>query len=68
MEEDVTLHRAALESAIRSIVEYLKEHHEITVSAARDYLDTNRKVAVALLETMDKKGITRREDDIRRLV
>ena len=39
-----------------------------TVSEARQRLDTSRRVAVPLLELLDRRGLTRRVDDSRRTV
>jgi selenocysteine-specific elongation factor len=37
----------------------------ITVSAFREILGTSRKYAVPLLEWLDRRGVTRREGDLR---
>jgi selenocysteine-specific elongation factor len=53
------------ELIIRKITSYLKEHDQINAAQVRDLLDTSRKYAIALLEHMDDRRITRRVGDNR---
>ncbi len=46
-------------------LEYLKKGGRITVAEFRDRNSTSRKFALAFLEDLDAKGITRREGDYR---
>jgi selenocysteine-specific elongation factor len=50
---------ARSEAAVRSVA------GGITVSAFRELLGTSRKYAVPLLEWLDRRGVTRREGDLR---
>jgi selenocysteine-specific elongation factor len=47
------------------IRELIAEHGSVTVATARDALDTSRKYALALLEHLDERRITRRVGDTR---
>lgn len=68
LEEDIILRKAAFESALLRLRGFLEENGQITISEARDLLNANRRISLALLEYMDKRGITQRLDDIRKLV
>ena len=57
--------REFYEEAINKLVAYMHEHGKITVSEARDVLDTSRKYILPLLERMDILHITRRVGDER---
>jgi selenocysteine-specific elongation factor len=50
---------------IGQITSYLEEHGQINAARVRDMLDTSRKYAIALLEHMDDRRITRRVGDNR---
>ena len=47
---------------------YFENHAEITLAECRDLLGTSRKYALALLEYLDGKQITRKSGDARKLV
>jgi selenocysteine-specific elongation factor len=51
--------------AIDKLVEYLRHHHKMTASEARDVLGATRKYILPLLEHMDALHITRRIGDER---
>jgi selenocysteine-specific elongation factor len=53
---------AACERQLRALA---AEGTRITVSAFRETVGTSRKYAVPLLEYFDRRGITRREGDVR---
>lgn len=57
--------REFYEQAIDRLTEYIREHSKITVSEARDVLDTSRKYILPLLERMDALHITQRTGDER---
>jgi selenocysteine-specific elongation factor len=52
---------------VDQIVSFIKKKGKITVAEARDVTRTTRKVAVPLLEEMDRRGITVRKGDFRDL-
>ena len=54
-------------TAIEFTLQHLAELDQpFTLSAARQHLGTTRRVAVPLLELMDRRGLTVRDDDARR--
>ncbi|MDO5718563.1 MAG: selenocysteine-specific translation elongation factor [Tissierellia bacterium] len=68
LEEDIILKVDDFNNAIQKIKNQLSVNEEISISEARDMLDTNRKIALAILEYMDKIGVTERTEEGRRLV
>lgn len=67
LDEETTLNTENLNIAINKIIKYLKENNEISLAQARDILETNRKVSLSILEYLDKKEITERKGEARRL-
>lgn len=57
-----------LDKLIEDVKEYIIKHDRIEVSTFRDLTGLSRKQAVAILEYLDKKNITKRIDDYRVLV
>ena len=47
------------------LISFINKNGSITVAEFRDLLGTNRKIALALLESFDQKRITKREDNKR---
>lgn len=56
-----------LETAKERLIEFLKEHGEISVSEAREMWGTSRKYTVPVLEFFDNQKITKRNGDKRKL-
>lgn len=50
------------------IIDYLKNHQNITAAEARDLLGTSRRKAILILEYLDMKKITKRQGDFRTLL
>ncbi len=63
--ETVTFSAQAYEEMVRKVSDHLRERDRITVADVRDLFDTSRKYALALLEHLDKRRITRRVEDAR---
>ena len=63
--DGVLFTREAYEEAVRCLVIYMHEHVTMTVSEARDMLNTSRKYILPLLEHLDALRITRRQGDER---
>lgn len=59
--------REIFERLTGQIIELIRKNGQITVADARDVTGTSRKVAVPLLEEMDRRRITIREGDYRKL-
>jgi len=54
-----------VEEAKALLVDYLKEHGQITLGAFRDMLGVSRRDALALLEYFDAVRVTKRSGDTR---
>jgi selenocysteine-specific elongation factor len=65
--ENVLFLREFYEQAVDVLIKYMQKHGKITVSEARDLLDTSRKYILPLLEHMDILHITQRMGDERKL-
>lgn len=65
LEDDMYIHRQALDEAISIIRAFLKENKELQLGQARDLLNSSRKYVLPLLEYMDRNRITRRVGDKR---
>ena len=63
--ETVVYSTAAYEQMVKIISEYIRENGDISVANVRDVLGTSRKYALALMDYMDHKRITRRVGDTR---
>ncbi len=50
---------------VERIKQYIRQNGSITVAQVRDLFDTSRKYALAVLEHLDSKGITKRVGDER---
>lgn len=68
LQSDMVLKTDELSKAKKSIIEYLKNNDIIGLAETRDLLNTNRKTALAILEDMDREGLTKRTDDGRQLI
>ncbi len=63
LSEDVLLLPETYQAAVKRVVDHLRASPSITVAQARDLFDTSRKYALALMEHLDSRGITRRVGD-----
>ncbi len=63
--QEVVWTAADYEKYIHTLYNYLREHHTITVAQVRDAFSTSRKYAIALLEHLDERKMTRRLGDAR---
>ena len=50
---------------VAQVEAFIQREESITVAQARDLFGTSRKYVLALLEYLDKVGITRRTGDVR---
>jgi selenocysteine-specific elongation factor SelB len=55
----------AIEKAEKIIVKYLQKHEKITLAETRNLLQNSRKFALPILEYLDQKNITKRQNDYR---
>ena len=63
--ETVVYSAKAYNEMVEIISEYIRENGEISVANVRDVLGTSRKYALALMDYMDHRRITRRVGDAR---
>ena len=56
---------AVVEEMTSWVKNYLQEYGTLTLSEFRDHFQTSRKYAVAVLEYLDEKGVTKRKGDAR---
>jgi selenocysteine-specific elongation factor len=59
--------KESYDEACRRVREFLKQRGQATMSELRELLKTNRRIAVPLIEKMDKDGVTQRAGDVRKL-
>ncbi|MBI4299550.1 MAG: selenocysteine-specific translation elongation factor [Chloroflexi bacterium] len=65
VDEGVVFSAQAYEEMVSRVREYMREHGKITIAEVRDLLGTSRKYALALMEHLDEKRVTRRVGDER---
>jgi selenocysteine-specific elongation factor len=63
--EDVLFLRETYEEMVSRIVAFIKQHGSMTVAQVRDEFNTSRKYALAIMEHLDEKKVTRRVGDER---
>jgi selenocysteine-specific elongation factor len=59
----VTYHRDALDGAREAALGLIARHGSVTIAEIRDKLNLSRKYAQAILEYLDKTGLTKRVED-----
>jgi selenocysteine-specific elongation factor len=67
VKEDLLFHRSVIDVLKGKLVEYLKQHHEISVPQFKDLTQTSRKFAIPLMEYFDASRVTVRVGENRRL-
>jgi len=65
LSEEVLFLPQSFSAMVERIKAHLEQNGTITVAQVRDLFDTSRKYALALLEYLDAKGVTRRVGDER---
>lgn len=63
--DDVVFEAAAYDAMLQQIMDFMRREGSITVAQVRDLLDTSRKYALALMEHLDARHVTRRVGDAR---
>ena len=66
LDNSVLIHNDVLKKAIENIRNILDEYGSATAAQIRDCLGVSRKIAIALLEYLDKIQVTQRLDNIRK--
>lgn len=64
---EVVFRREDYEQMVAEVRRLLEENETISAAQVRDNFDTSRRYALALLEHLDRVGVTVREGDVRRL-
>jgi selenocysteine-specific elongation factor len=65
LDDDIYLDRASFDEMAVATLSQIRQSGAITVSELRDRFGSSRKYALAFLELLDSRGITRREGDRR---
>ena len=68
LDADLVLHEKVFKDAVQKVEEHCKENNQIGLAEFRDITGSSRKYSMAILEYMDKIGITRRLENYRVLV
>ena len=68
LDADLVLHRDVLTKAIEKVNEHFENAEKMTLAEFRDMTGSSRKYSMAILEYIDKLGITRRVENYRVLV
>ena len=68
LDADLVLHEKVFKDAVQKVEEHCKKNNQIGLAEFRDMTGSSRKYSMAILEYMDKIGITRRLDNYRVLV
>lgn len=65
LDADLVLHANVLKEAIQKVEEHFKENDQMGLAEFRDMSGSSRKYSMAILEYLDKLGITRRVENYR---
>ena len=65
LESQLLLHQDTLHRVQEDLRTHLEAHGDITVSAFRELIGSNRRYALALLNRFDAEGFTQRQGDVR---
>lgn len=65
LDKEILIHKNILNEGIKIIKNFVNSNGYITVSDFRDLVNTNRKMAIAFLEYLDKTQVTKRVEDKR---
>ena len=68
LDADLVLHADVLKEAIQKVENHFKENEQMGLAEFRDMSGSSRKYSMAILEYMDKIGVTRRLENYRVLV
>lgn len=63
--KDVYVARIAFEQVVNKTVEYIRKNSGITIVQFKEISGTSRNLAVIMLEAMDQRGVTIRQENIR---
>ncbi|MFA4838012.1 MAG: selenocysteine-specific translation elongation factor [Candidatus Neomarinimicrobiota bacterium] len=66
-ERNLAFHSDTIEKGRKLIADYLNKKGEATVAELKELLQTSRKWVIPLLNYYDRTGLTKREEDVRKL-
>ncbi|SHH53523.1 selenocysteine-specific translation elongation factor [Clostridium grantii] len=66
--QDIIFSKENYELAKDKIINFIKEHGQITLSHAKEELNTSRQYSMAFLEHLDEVKVTKRDENIRKLI
>lgn len=66
--DDVFLSQESYDKALEQLKEHLRDKGSISIGEFRDLLNTNRKVALGILEYLDQLKVTKRDGERRTLI
>jgi selenocysteine-specific elongation factor len=67
LSQEVVFKKESYDQMEQMVLSQLSRQGKITLAELRDHFQTSRKYALAVMEHLDRKGITIREGDYRRL-
>ena len=65
LDQDLVIHKKYFDEAIKKIKEHFSINEKMTLAEFRDMTGSSRKYSMAILEYMDKLGITKRVENYR---
>jgi len=65
LKKDVYVARKAFDDVVQKTVDYISENGSITIVQFKEMIGAGRNLAVILLEAMDQRGVTIRQENIR---
>lgn len=65
LDDDIALHIDVYEDAVKKVKNHFKNNNEMTLAQFRDMTGSSRRYSMAILEYMDKQGITKRVENYR---
>lgn len=65
LDDNIVFDIKVFENAKNKVIEHINKNKKITLAEFRDITGSSRKYAMAILEYLDKIGVTKREEDYR---
>ncbi len=65
LDEDIVMHVKAFEEAKLKVLRHFEKNGKMTLGEFRDMTGSSRKYSLAILEYMDRQGLTKRVEDYR---
>ena len=63
--DDVLLMSETYDEMVQRVTDHIRREGDIAIAQVRDMFDTSRKYALALMEHLDERRLTRRVGDVR---